>query len=74
MPSDRNPLEALVDPIQKDSGDNTKKDDDKEKEKEKAVKPDAEANVAKAKKELKDEAELVSLLLSLCRGGRGEVG
>ncbi|GAA5826816.1 hypothetical protein JCM11251_002904 [Rhodosporidiobolus azoricus] len=50
MAADKLPQEALVDPVSKDGGDNTKKDD--------SAKPDAEAKVAKAKQELKEESEL----------------
>lgn len=57
MPSpSKQPLEALVDPVDKDSGDNTPNKDQPEQKK-----TEAEEKVAKAKKELKDEAELVSL-------------
>ncbi|GAA5878862.1 hypothetical protein JCM8547_001492 [Rhodosporidiobolus lusitaniae] len=47
MSNDKQAQEALVDPVPRDGGDNNK-----------AAKPDADASVAKAKKELKEESEL----------------
>lgn len=73
MSPDLQKQSSVVPPVPRDGGDNNLSDSQ---EGDKSAKPDHEANVAKAKKELKEESELVSCfffspLMTVPSRGRG---